>query len=74
MKTSLFLAALFLVSQVLTSKNKKKFPKNPYKKISMDNKAVSDSNSVAVKTGLFGNANAFSSSNTGNFNLIGQDQ
>ena len=41
MKISIFLAAIFLVSQVSSSTNSKKFPKNTSQKISIDNKAVS---------------------------------
>ena len=74
MKISIFLGVIFIVSQIITSTNNKKFFKNPSQMISMDNKAVSSSNSVAVKTGFIGNANAISSSNIGNLNFIAQDK
>ncbi len=73
MKLILFLATFLISFEVFTSK-KKFINKIPSQKISMDNKAESGSNSMAVKTGLFGNANAMSSSNAANCNVIGQSR
>jgi len=73
MKPGLYMLLIFLLSLPnLKGANLRKFffQKKPKSGIFLNNISNSNSNSVAVNTGLFGDANAFSSSTSGNNNYI----
>ncbi len=68
-----FLVALQVLSAAKLKQNFR-FPSKPAKtqSIYMNNMADSNSNAVAINAGLFGDANAYSVSNAGNYNMISQ--
>jgi hypothetical protein len=74
MKFQIVLATLLVSIQVFVSK---KFLPPPYpvkttQAVFMNNNANSNSDAVAVKVGLFGDANAMSYAQGSNFNMVNQ--
>jgi hypothetical protein len=73
MRFQIVLIAFLGIAVEMISGKKNKWLKKPLQKVDMNNKATSNSNSLAVNAGVFGDANAFSGSDASNFNMIGQN-
>jgi hypothetical protein len=73
MRFNIVLVLCLATFQVLSAAELKKFIKpKATQSIMMNNKADSTSNALAVNAGIIGDANAFSVSNAGNYNMISQ--
>ena len=72
MKFQIVLAAFLGIAIEMISGKKNKWVKKPFQVVDMNNKATSNSNSMAVNAGVFGDANSFSGADASNFNMIGQ--